>query len=175
MKTNAVPSYDDSVNTTGCCPKFNPEGWDGQDLRFQDKPFLRATTRSVMHVPLNMGKVFSRVQEKLDAASAIDMQNVLVLSNDLSNWHAEHLFASDVQIEGEEMVALSGDFVTKVFEGPYRNVKDWHAEMQELVEARGSEPGTVYFFYTTCPKCAKAYGQNYIIGVAEMKAKAIKH
>jgi hypothetical protein len=24
----------------------------------------------------------------------------------------------------------------------------------------------VYFFFTTCPKCAKAYGRNYVVGVA---------
>lgn len=26
----------------------------------------------------------------------------------------------------------------------------------------------VYFFYTICPKCAKYYGKNYVIGVAEV-------
>lgn len=29
MQRNETPHYDASVNTTGCCPKFNPEGWDG--------------------------------------------------------------------------------------------------------------------------------------------------
>ena len=28
-------------------------------------------------------------------------------------------------------------------------------------------PKNNYFFYTTCPKCAKAYGENYVVGVAE--------
>ena len=40
--------------------------------------------------------------------------------------------------------------------------------MQDLVRARGSEPKAVYFFYTTCPDCAKAYGQNYVVGVAQI-------
>jgi hypothetical protein len=51
MQTNALPDCDMSVNTTGCCPKFNPQGWDAQELHFRDKPFVRATTRSLMHVP----------------------------------------------------------------------------------------------------------------------------
>lgn len=25
-------------------------------------------------------------------------------------------------------------------------------------------------FYTTCPRCARAYGKNYVIGVAEVAA-----
>ena len=28
MPTNETPHYDASVNTTGCCPRFNPGGWD---------------------------------------------------------------------------------------------------------------------------------------------------
>ncbi len=167
MQTNQVPHYDMSVNTTGCCPRFNPEGWDGQELHFRDKPFLRATTKSVMHIPVDMAKVFTRVQSRLEEAGAIDPDNVLVLSRDPSAWKAEHFFATDTPIEGEEMVTLSGDFVTKVFEGPYRHAKDWYSEMQDLVRARGDEPGRVFFFYTTCPNCAKAYGKNYVVGVAE--------
>ena len=167
MQTNQVPHFDQSVNTTGCCPKFNPEGWNAQELHFENKPFLRANTRSVLHVPVNMGRVFTRVQAGLVDADALDDDNILVLSRDQSAWQAEHLFATDTPIAGEEMVTLSGDFITKVFEGPYRDARTWYDEMQEIVKAHGSDPADVYFFYTTCPKCAKAYGQNYVIGVAE--------
>ncbi len=66
------------------------------------------------------------------------------------------------------MITLSGDFVTKVFEGPYRDVKHWNDGMEELVAGIGRKPGRIYFFYTTCPKCAKHYGKNYVIGVAEI-------
>jgi hypothetical protein len=44
MQTNALPKYDQSVNTTGCCPRFDPTGWDGAELHFREKPFLRAET-----------------------------------------------------------------------------------------------------------------------------------
>ncbi len=65
------------------------------------------------------------------------------------------------------MVTLSGDFVTKVFEGPYKNISDWDAELRELVRTEDREPGRVFFFYTTCPKCSKEYGENYVVGFAE--------
>ncbi|MHC1707784.1 MAG: hydrolase [Bacteroidales bacterium] len=25
-----------------------------------------------------------------------------------------------------------------------------------------------YFYYTTCPKCAKAYGKNYVVSLVEV-------
>jgi hypothetical protein len=56
MKTNSLPHYDDSINTTGCCPKFNPDGWDGQERHFKDKKSVRAATLSAMLIPLNMGR-----------------------------------------------------------------------------------------------------------------------
>lgn len=168
MQVNALPHYDDSLNTTGCCPKFNPDGWDMQALHFENKPFVRATTKSAMHIPLNMGEVFGRVQERIEKAGAYDSDNCIVLSRDLSPWKAEHLFAVSAPVPDEEAATLSGDFITKVFEGPYRKAKDWYREMQELAQAKGSTSDEVYFFYTTCPKCAKAYGQNYVVGVARL-------
>lgn len=165
MQTNETPRYDDSVNTTGCCPRFNPEGWDGQELHFRDKRFLRATTRSVMHIPLNMGNVFSRVNRHIDDAEASATDQFIVLSRDISPWSSEHLFSVAKSVPGEEMTTLSGDFMTKVFEGPYSQARQWQEEMRQIARDRKSEPSNVYFFYTACPKCAKAYGKNYVVGV----------
>ncbi|MBJ3764236.1 hypothetical protein ILP92_15920 [Maribius pontilimi] len=166
MQTNAVPHYDDADNPTGCCPRFDPTGWDGRDLHFRDKPFLRATTRSLAYFPLNMGRVFSRVQGRIERAGAYDPDDFLVLSRDLSPWRAEHLFSATAPVKGEDAVTLSGDFVTKVFEGPYRRIREWHGQMRALARARGGTGDEVYFFYTTCPRCAKVYGKNYVVGVA---------
>jgi hypothetical protein len=167
MQINSLPYFDDSVNTTGCCPKFNPEGWDGQELHFKDKKFVRATTLNAMHIPLNMGKVFSRVQGHIKDAKAGNPKDMIVLSRDLSPWKMEHFFPVARDIEGEKMTTLSGDYVTHVFEGPFSHAKAWCGEMESLVRAKGTEPKKTYFFYTTCPKCAKAYGKNYVVGVAE--------
>ncbi len=168
MQTNALPAFDMSVNTTGCCPKFNPQGWDAQELHFRDKRFVRATTRSLMHIPVNMGKVFARVQERMRKADAVDPAEYIVLSRDTSAFAGEHLFAVCKDVPDEAMTTLSGDFLTKVFEGPYRKAGQWCTEMANLVRARGAEPKSMWLFYTTCPKCAKAYGQNYVVGVAEL-------
>ena len=168
MQTNAVPHYDDSVNTTGCCPKFNPDGWDGQDLHFEDKQFVRATTKSVMHIPVNIGKVFERVQKRIEDSGGYDLDNCVVLSRDITPWRAEHFFSVSHPVPDEEEVTLSGDFVTKVFEGPYREAKRWFEEMQSIAREKGGTSDNVYFFYTTCPKCAKAYGENYVVGVAQL-------
>lgn len=35
MEVNSLPKYDMSDNPTNCCPRFNSEGWDEQDLHFK--------------------------------------------------------------------------------------------------------------------------------------------
>lgn len=174
MQTNALPKMALSATETGCCPRFDPKGWEGRHLHFQDKLFVRATTRSLLHVPINMGRVFTRVQGHIEDAGAQDPNGVLVLSRDLSATEGEHLFAVTTTVAEEEMTTLSGDFITRVFEGPYRKVPDWVHEMEIAAQAMGHRAGHVFMFYTTCPKCARAYGKNYVVGVAEINVDSEK-
>lgn len=66
------------------------------------------------------------------------------------------------------MAKLTGTFLTKVFEGPYRNIGKWMKEMWAFVAARGKPAGKMYIYYTTCPKCAKKYGKNYVVFLAQV-------
>lgn len=168
METNETPYFDSSINTTGCCAKFNPTGWDDQTLHFDGKRFVRASTVSVAHIPLNMGSVFSRVMGHIAEAGADDISKSLVLSRDKSAFAGEHLFAVEKDVPGEEMTTLSGNFLTKTFDGPYSEAASWHDQMRTFARSRGARPGEVWFYYTTCPKCAKAYGQNPVVGVVEL-------
>lgn len=168
METSVLPTMNMANGETGCCPKFDPKGWDGLHLVFDDKPFVRATTRNLLHVPINMGSVFTRVQQHIDDAKAQDPDNYFVLSRDLSASTGEHLFAVTHDVPGEDMTRLSGEFITRVFEGPYRHAKDWVHEMETAAEVAGHNAKRVFMFYTTCPKCARAYGKNYVVGVAEI-------
>jgi hypothetical protein len=168
LAINATPAYDPTDNPTNCCPRFKPEPWDGQELHFENKPFVSASTVSLFHVPLNMGSVFARTWNAIKDAHA-ENGGFLVLSHEESAWHAEHLFAVSRAVPGTEIVNLSGDFLTKVFEGPFAEAKRWAGDMQRYVNERGRALDTLYFFYTTCPKCAKYYGKNYVVAVAKVK------
>lgn len=167
MHINEIPRFDTTDNETNCCPRFRPEPWDDQELHFVNKPFVRASTISLFHIPLNMGSTFAHTWEAIRKAHA-ENGGFLVLSHDDSAWHAEHLFAVTKEVPGAEMVRLTGDFLTKVFEGPFSDARNWHTEMEAFVRARGKHSETTYFFYTTCPRCAKHYGKNYVVAVAKV-------
>lgn len=42
--------------------------------------------------------------------------------------------------------------------------KNWDT----LVAGKGKKAIKYYFYYTTCPKCARKYGHNYIVAFAEV-------
>lgn len=169
MQINETPYYDQSENSTGCCPKFNPKGWDDQTLHFENKVFVRAKTRSLMRVPLNMGPVFNKTFKAIEDAGANDNSHSFILSRDLSAWSAEHLFSVSTEVPGQKMVRLNGEYRTKVFEGAYRDAPKWAEAFEDQLEHEGCDVEEVYFFYTLCPKCAKAYGKNYVVAVAKVE------
>lgn len=169
MQTNALPRYDQSDNPTGCCPRFKPEDWDGQELHFEDKLFLRATTRSENHVPIDMAEVLRRVFAAMEQSGAYDEDDVVILSRDVSASEGEHFVSVSKPVPGEEAVRWSGDYVTKVFEGPYQDAWKWERSFGATLAEQGREAERIYFFYTTCPKCAEVYGKNYVVAVAKLR------
>ena len=169
METNALPKYDMSDNPTNCCPRFNTEGWDEQELHFKDKLFVKVTTRSIFHIPINMGSVFPKTFTEIEKANARDDNDLIVLSYDPSSWTGEHYFSVSKNVPDQEMIHMTGDYLTKVYEGPYKNAPKWEKEMEAFVENKGKHVRKTYFFYTTCPKCAKFYGKNYMVAVSEIE------
>ncbi len=157
--------YEDSE--TGCCQRFDPSPWDGKEIVWKNKLFVRDRVTSIFHIPLNFGQVIVRNMEKIKAANALP-EKALMLSDENS------LFGSDVYINvsksvpGARMEKLSGTFLTRVFEGPYQDMGKWVKAMHEHVKAKGRKIKKMYFFYTTCPNCAKYYGNNYVVILAQV-------
>ena len=71
-------------------------------------------------------------------------------------------------IDTRRTAKISGTFLAKVFEGPYRNAGKWGKEMVSYVDSKGKKAKNLYFFYTTCPKCAEFYGKNYTVVLARV-------
>jgi hypothetical protein len=153
--------------STECCPRFEPDPWDDKVITWEKKPFLQDRVLSFLHIPLNFGAVMKRSMAAIEAAGAIPDQ-VVVLSDENSLWGADVYVAISKDIPGARTTTLSGTFLTKVFEGPYRNMRKWIGDMKSFVKSREKAIQRLYFFYTTCPKCSKKYGKNYVVILAQL-------
>ena len=152
---------------TGCCPRFDPAPWDGQEISWQQKRFVTDRVRSFLHIPLNFGSVLARNLRLIEAADALESPRVL-LSDENSLWGSDLFIAVTKPVPGATMTEISGTFLTKVFEGPYRHAGTWAADMTSSVEAAGHSVKRLFFFYTTCPRCAAVYGKNFTVLLAQV-------
>ena len=157
--------YDQSE--TGCCPRFNPEPWDSKEVTFEDKIFIKEHLRTFMHIPLGFSKVMVRDMEMVKNADALPPEP-LMLYEDTSMWGADLYIAVSKEVPGARMEKISGTFLTKVFEGTFKDAGKWLKETNDYVKSKGKQAKKVYFFYTTCPSCAKAYGKNYTVTLAKV-------
>jgi hypothetical protein len=154
-------------NPNECCPKFDPNPWVDKEISWEKKLFLQDRVISFLHIPLNFGAVMKRSVATIEAAGAMP-DDVIVLSDENSLWGADVYIAISKDIPGARTATLSGTFLTRVFEGPYRNMRKWIEEMKSFVKSKGKELKKLYFYYTTCPKCVKKYGKNYVVILAQL-------
>jgi len=150
-----------------CCPRFDPEPWDETELTWENRRFVKDRVTSFLHIPLNFGAVMKRNLGPIQAAGAFP-DTVVVLSDENSLWGADVYIEVTREIPGATMAAISGSFLSKVFEGPYRDMRKWIKEMRAFVRSKGKSLQKLYFFYTTCPKCARKHGKNYVAILAQV-------
>lgn len=156
-----------NIKSTGCCESFNPEPWQEKEITWKDKIFVKDHVTSFFHIPLNFGQKVVKNMELIEKASA-KASYQLMLTDENSLWGCDIYMDVAKDVPGAQMAALSGTFLTKVFEGSYQNAGKWAKEMGEYVKNKGKELKKMYFSYTTCPKCAKAYGKNYVVLFAQV-------
>lgn len=150
-----------------CCPRFNPEPWDGKTITWQGKRFLQDRVTSLFHIPLNYGAVMTRMHEAILAAGA-NLEAPVMLSDENSLWGADVFVEAAKDVPGAKMATISGTFKCKVFEGPFSQVGAWVGEMKAWLKSEKNSFSKLYFYYTTCPKCAKKYGKNYVVLLAQI-------
>ena len=149
-------------NEQECCPKFDPAPWQERWLVLDGKRFVKDRVRSFLRVPLNFGAVMARNMAKIQQAGA-EKAGMLVLSDENSLWGADLYLEVSKEVPGAAMASIEGSFLAQAYEGSYRDIPKWIADMKRRLGAKGKTMKRVLFYYTTCPKCAQKYGKNYVV------------
>ncbi len=156
-----------STLSDSCCPEFNPAPWDDKIMDWEDKKFIRDKVFTIFNMPVNFGRVMKRLDEKVRQAGA-NMPDWLCFSDHTSGWNMDVYLAVDREVPGAENTTLSGKYFSKVYEGPYRDTGKWCKDYENLLKAKDLISKKWFMWYTTCPKCAKKFGKNYVAILAEV-------
>ena len=156
---------------TECCPRFDPEPWHDKDVTWENKPFVRDFVVQLMHKPLieAFGKAVAEMWKRIEGAGANpDIEDFIMLATESSPSKGELYVHVAKEVPNAENVRLSGTYITKVFDGPYSAAPKWIREMTRYVHQKSKTVKRHYLYYTTCPKCARVHGHNYVVAFAEV-------
>ena len=158
-----TPSDQNSI----CCPKFDPILWEDKVFVWDMKKFIKDKVFTLFYMPINFGKVITRLNETVTKANA-KMPDFLCLSEHTSKWNMDIFLAVEKEIAGANNTTLSGRFFSKVYEGPYKDTGIWCKDFDNAAKSKDFSIKKEYMWYTTCPKCAKKYGKNYVVILAQI-------
>lgn len=154
-------------NKMECCPKFDPTSWQDKEFEWKDKKFVKDKVFTFVYMPLNFGAVISRNFRALDKRGAI-CPDWLCLSEHTSKWNMNIYLATDKEVDGLENTTFSGKFYSRVYEGNFKETGRWGSDYETVVKNKGLKIEKQYMWYTTCPKCAKKYGKNYVVFIGKI-------
>jgi hypothetical protein len=157
----------ETTETQECCPKFDPTAWDDKLLTWENKRFIKDKVRTLFFVPLNFGSVMKRVMKTLQQ-NGVTMPEPLCLSDHTSRWNMDVYLAVDREVKGAENATLSGRFYSRVYEGDFKETAHWCRDFEAQAKGKGLAVKKWYMWYTTCPKCAKKYGKNYVVIISQV-------
>ncbi len=152
----------DQTQNHECCPKFNPEPWDGKIIQWENKRFIKDNVCTFFFMPLNFGSVMKRLNAKVEKSGAT-MPDYLCLSDHTSKWNMDLYLAVDKDVADAQNTTLTGKFFSKVYEGKFSDTKKWCIDFEKTLKEKELSLKKMYMWYTTCPKCAKKYGKNYVV------------
>lgn len=158
---------ENNLNQAECCPKFDPKPWDDKVFEWENKKFIKDKVCTLFYMPMNFGNVIKRMNAKVEKAGA-NMPDWLCLSDHTSKWNMDIYLAVDKEVADAENISLSGKFLSKVYEGNFKETGKWMKDFQSFAKQKGFEIEKWYMWYTTCPKCAKKYGKNYVVFIAKI-------
>jgi hypothetical protein len=150
-----------------CCPQFDPTPWNEKTFIWKNKKFIKDKVFTLFYMPVNFGTVIIRMMKKIKGAGA-EVPDFICLSDHTSKWNMDLYVAVDKEVPASENVTLNGKFFSKVYQGPYKDCGKWHQDFENYVANQGLKIKKMFAWYTTCPKCAKKYGKNYVVIFGEL-------
>ncbi|PWD97718.1 hydrolase [Marinilabilia rubra] len=144
-----------------CCPKFDPAPWQEKRFDWHDKLFVKDHVFTLFYMPITFGRTVKRMLKKLEASDATCQDN-MILSDHTSKWNMDLYMAVDKPLKDAENVTFNGHMLSKVYEGPYKDTGKWCNDFETFAGEHKLNINQWFMWYTTCPKCAKKYGKNYV-------------
>lgn len=155
-----------------CCPRFNPKKWDEETFVWNNKPFITESIPTLFHIPFPP-MIEKKITGMMELASRFrkmpyKKDETLILFQDPGPFKSNIYISVTGNVPNAKNTALSGTFIARVYDGAYGSVPKFIRQMNDYL-GRELPSKDYYIHYAYCPKCAKKYGNNYMILFAKVR------
>ena len=111
---------------TECCVKFDPKRWDEKEHNWENKKFIKDSMPTFFHIPFppmiakKLTKMWGMVVD--NKANSADNRDSLFLFYDPHPFKSEMYLSVNKEVPGAINDTISGNFISKVYDGPYNAV-----------------------------------------------------
>ena len=147
---------------------FDPLLWDNKNFQWVNKLFIKKKVYTFIYIPIGFGRAMRQLNKLVKAAGEKNIDN-LCLSHHLSPWIMNVYLAVDREIQNANKASFSGNYLSRVYEGAFNEAGIWCNDFETDAKAKGIKINKMYMWYTTCPKCAKKQGKNYVVIISEIE------
>jgi len=154
-----------------CCPIFNPEKYDNKVHNWNKKSFLKESIFTIFHMPIPWTinkKIKSLCNQAKNNNIEYKLEDTLILFEDTSAFKSNIYLSTTNSIPTENNIEISGKFLSKVYDGPYKDTPKFIIQMNEYLKEQNKTAKKYYIHYAYCPKCSKKYSHNYMVLFAEI-------
>ncbi|MBT8292344.1 MAG: hypothetical protein KJN70_03650 [Eudoraea sp.] len=161
------------VEKQECCPKFHPEKWNEKTFHWDRKKFIKGSVPTFFHIPLPpmIGKRITKMMKLAEDSKSLsdNREDILVLFTDPHAFISEIYISVTNEVPSANNMALSGNYISRVFDGSYNEIPKFIKQMDVYLQKRKEEAERYYVHYAYCPKCAKEAGHNFMVLFAQLK------
>ena len=155
-----------------CCPVFHSKNWDEKTLKWNNKPFIKAAIPTLFHIPFPkmIEKRITKMMKMAEESNKMpeNAEEILLLFTDPHPFKSELFLSVTGNVPNAENTTISGEFLTKVFDGSYNDALKFIKQMNSYLGKQGKTAKKYYIHYAYCPKCVRKFGHNYQLLFAEV-------
>lgn len=150
-----------------CCPNFDPERWDRKSFEWNDRPFIKESMPTFLHMPfppIIWWKITKMCKMAENAkANLAKKEDTLLLFYDPHPFKSEIYLSVSGEVPKAKNIKITEKLMSRVFDGPYNDIPQYIKEMNKYLATENKTAKRYYIHYAYCPKCIKKYGHNYMI------------
>ncbi|MFC1721719.1 hydrolase [Patescibacteria group bacterium] len=152
---------------TNHCPQLSKEEWHQTKHVWNKQLFYKVHYSCFLNLPINLQKKVRASLTMLRNRNLLD-DKPMIFSARENSWGGDLLISIKEPAPDLETRAISGNFISFLFNGSYAEVPRWVEGVRKYGQQEHRNFEELYIWHVTCPRCSKKYGTSQTVIFAKI-------